>query len=393
MKYSTTDFLRTATTTAEHFGFKSVDRLRKDPACKTCPDPLPHTFTTTDLDNDSHRGVRASGIVSFCDEKLHALKSPVLLYSLDTNDATNETSLTLNVFNVQKSIAEALLIQASRALLSELGHEEHLVKINSLGDSESSTRYIRELTTYLRKRLDLMPDEARELMKQHPLLALMHLVEGGHDLAYKSPNPLEYLSDQSRKHFREIVEYLDMSEALYEIDPKMIGHHELYSDALFSIERTDIPADANPTDSILTVRGGRFDEYVYRKTRERIPAVGAVITLRNQKPVSRLPRATVTPSSIYVVQLGFGPKMRSLMIIDELRKAGIAVEHDLASDSLSTQLRNAEARGMRYTIIIGQKEFVERNVILRDLHERSQEQIPIDQMVKKLKRQNLASKV
>jgi histidyl-tRNA synthetase len=80
------------------------------------------------------------------------------------------------------------------------------------------------------------------------------------------------------------------------------------------------------------------------------------------------------------------------MIIDELRRAGINVHHDLASDSLSAQLRDAEERGMRYTIIIGQKEYVEKSVILRDLQERSQEQIPIDQMVKKLRRQNSAAR-
>jgi histidyl-tRNA synthetase len=388
MKYSTTDFLKAAATTAEHFGFRTVDKLRKEPDCKNCAAPLAHSLTKADIDTDSHGGVRPSGLISFCDEKLYAIKSPVLLYSLETDEASSETTLSLNVFNVQKSIAEALLIQASRALLSEIGHTDHLVRINSLGDTESNSRYVRELTTYLRKRLDLMPDTARELMKQHPFLALMSLIAEGHELAYKSPNPLEYLSDQSRKHFREIVEFLDMSEAPYEIDPKMVGHHELYSDALFAIESLT----EDETAPSVTTRGGRFDEYIYRKTKERIPAAGAVITLKNQRPVSRLPKAGLTPSSIYVVQLGFGPKMRSLMIIDELRRAGINVHHDLASDSLSAQLRDAEERGMRYTIIIGQKEYVEKSVILRDLQERSQEQIPIDQMVKKLRRQNSAAR-
>jgi histidyl-tRNA synthetase len=389
MKYSTTDFLKAATETAEHFGFRTVDKIKKDPLCKTCPTPLAHSIASDDICIDTHGGLRPEGVARFCEEKLHALKSPVLLYSIETNDTTNETALTLNIFNVQKSIAEALLIQASRALLSELGHQDHLIRVNSLGDSESSIRYVRELTTFLRKRLDLMPDTARELMKQHPLLALSSLIAEGHELAYKSPNPLEYLSDQSRKHFREIVEYLDMSEAPYEIDPKMIGHHELYSDALFAIETGET---IDPADNIITARGGRFDEYVYRKTKERIPAVGTVITLKNQKPVTRIPRVNLSPSSVYLVQLGFGPKMRSLIIIDQLRKAGITVVHDLASDSLSAQLRDAEARGMRYTIIIGQKEYVEQSVILRDLRDRNQEQITIDQLIKKLKRQNVPAR-
>ncbi len=75
------------------------------------------------------------------------------------------------------------------------------------------------------------------------------------------------------------------------------------------------------------------------------------------------------------------------MIIEQLKNAGIAVRHDLASDSLSTQLRDAEARGVRYTVIIGQKEFVDQTVILRDMKERNQENVPVDAMIKKLKKQ------
>ncbi len=385
MKYSTIDFLKTATHTAEHFGFRTVEKLRKDPACRECQSPLDHTIDTNDRMSDLHGGISMDGVITFCDEKLHALKSPVLLYTLASQPETNDTTLTLNIFNVQKSIAEAILIQASRSLLSELGHTDHVVRINSLGDSESALRYTRELTTFLRKRLDSLPETARELMKEHPYLALMSLVNEGHELAQKTPNPLEFLSDPSRKHFREIVEYLDMSDAPYEIDPRMIGHHELYSDAIFSIEDYgEIPQDT----PVLIARGGRFDDYLFRKTKSRIPAVGTVITLKNTKPASRIPKPKYPTSSVYVVQLGLGPKMRSLMVIDELRRAGIQVEHDLASDSLSTQLREAENKGASYTIIIGQKEYVEQTVILRDMKERNQEQISLDQLVRKLKRNN-----
>ena len=74
------------------------------------------------------------------------------------------------------------------------------------------------------------------------------------------------------------------------------------------------------------------------------------------------------------------------MLVDELRKAGISVFQNLASDSLSTQLRDAEARNVKYSVIIGQKEFVDGTVILRDMDARKQEPIPHDQLVRKLKK-------
>lgn len=383
MSYSPTEFLKVAHQTAEHFGFQTIDQLRKHPACKECAVSLPHTITATNKRTDSQSGLLSSGVVTYCEEKLHASGEPILLYSIDQVPRTGEPAVTFHIFNVERSIAEAILIQATRALATDLGHTEHTVRINSLGDKESLTRYTRELTNFLKKRLDHMPTQARELMKEHPLTALSYLIDQEHDLAFRSPNSLEFLSDPSRKHFREIIEYLDMSETPYEIDPKMMGHHEYYSDAIFSIDIKD----EDGTPSPLSIRGGRFNEFVFRNTRTKTPAVGAAIILKNTKTPNRIPRPKIGTPSVYVIQLGFGPKIRSLMLIDTLRQAGIPVIHNLASDSLSTQLRDAEARGVRYALIIGQKEFIENTIILRDLNIRNQEFVDQPTLIKRLKKQ------
>ncbi len=379
---SPTEFLKLAGNTAEHFGFRTVESLSKEPACKDCVVPLSHTITPDDHELDAVRGHLSRGVETYCQSGLYSLGGPVLLYSVDTTTHPNETAISFHIFNVQKSIAEAILIQTTRALANDLGYNDHVVRINSLGDTESMTRYSRELTNFLRKRLDAMSPNARELMKSHAMHALKALVDEEHELAYKSPNPLEYLSDQSRKHFRDIIEYLDMSETPYEIDPKMLGHHEYYSDALFSID----PVGIAQGEQNAIFRGGRFDTFFERKTRKKTPVVGAVAILKEKPAPARTPRIKLDTPAVYIIQLGFGPKVRSLMIIDQLRKANIPVMQDLANDSLSAQLRDAEQKGVKHVIIIGQKEFVDGTVILRDMEARKQEPIPHDQVVRRLKR-------
>lgn len=385
MDITATDFLKQATNTAEFFGFKSVDELQKHPQCKDCSKKLDHTASAQARKNDALYGMLTCGVTTLADNKLHEIEGPLFFYTVEQVPRTGETALSLQVFNVDKSIAEAVLIQATTALARDLGFENQSIRINSLGDRDSSVRYIRELTNYLKKRIDDMPDQARELMKEHSLTALQHLIEKEHDLAYRSPNPLEYLTDQSRKHFREIIEYLDMAEAQYEIDPKLIGHHECYSDALFSVDMLD--DDGNRvTEAPLMIRGGRYNEFVYRNTKKQIPAAGAVVVLKDKKAPARTPRAKLNIPNVYVVQLGFGPKIKSLILVDELRKAGINVHQNLASDSLSAQLRDAEKQAVEYTVIIGQKEFVEDGVILRNMSSRTQEQISTADLLTKLKR-------
>jgi histidyl-tRNA synthetase len=385
MEMTATEFLKQATSTAEYFGFDSVQTVMKKPACKSCVKKLPHTASATNRRTDALHGMLTAGMSTFCESKFHEIEEPVLFYTIEQVPRTGEAALSLQVYNVDKSIAEAILIHTTKALASSLGYENQSVRINSLGDRDSSTRYIRELTNYLKKRMDDMPEAARELMKEHTLTALSYLIEKEHELAYKSPNPLEYLTDKSRKHFREIIEYLDLAETQYEIDPKLIGHHECYSDALFSVDLLDDDGQRD-LDAPLLIRGGRYNEFVYRNTKKQIPAAGAVVVLRDKKAPVRTPRAKLAAPTVSVVQLGFGPKIRSLMLIDALRKEGINVHQNLASDSLSEQLRQAEDRGMKFTVIMGQKEFIDGGVILRNMSTRTQEQLSLEALMNKLRK-------
>lgn len=383
---SAQDFLRSSIQTAHHFGFHSLDALKQHPACRDCTEKVQHKATAAEKRNDALYGLLTGGMSSYFDNRLHGLNGPAFFYTTQEVPRTGETAIAFHVFNVKKSIAEAMLVQMLRALLSDIGFNNHTVRVNSLGDTDSVTRYMRELTNYLRKRIDEMPAPARELMKENSLAALMHLIEKDHDLARRGPSPLEYLTDQSRKHFREIIEFLDLSGTPYEIDPRLLGHHECYSDTLFAFDvrdENDAPFETDP----FYIRGGRFNTFVSRMSKAKTPAVGAVVVLRDKKaPVNFATPRNKHDSSVYLVQLGFGPKIKSLLLIDELRRAGIPVHQNIISDSLTEQLRLAEAKNARYAVIVGQKEYVEGNVILRDLHAQTQQNIPAGNIANILKR-------
>jgi histidyl-tRNA synthetase len=383
---SAQDFIRSATHTAHHFGFSPLEKLKDHPDCKNCVTKVQHKASAQDRKNDSMYGILTSGMCSYYDLKLNGIEGPSLFYTTEQVPRTGDIAVAFHIMNVKKSIAEALLIQTIRSFLNDLGYAQHSVRINSIGDQDSTVRYLRDLTNFLKKRLDEMPPQARELMKEHPMLALMHLVEKNHELAHKSPSPLEYLTDVSRKHFREIVEYLDMSSTPFEIDPKLIGHHDCYSEALFAF---DILSAENEKleQSPFSIRGGRYNTFVSKMTKTKMPAVGAVAIFKDKKAPAHIPTPRMKYSpEVYLVQLGFGPKVRSLLLIDELKRAGIQVHQNVVSDSLGEQLRSAEAKGARYAVILGYKEYIDGNVILRDLKQQSQENIPVASLTAHLKR-------
>lgn len=383
---NTAEFIKTGMDTARHFGFGLFDEIKggleKNTNKKTPPVKIP----SQERKIDSLGGVLTSGASLYFEH--HAIETghPVLFSTIEQMPRSEDISIGLHILGVGKSIAEALLIETTRSLLRDLGYTSHTVRINSLGDRESTNRYTRELSNFFRKRVEDLPPQARELLKQHAFSALAHLIEKEHELSFRTPSPLEYLSDGSRKHFREIVEYLDMAGARYEIDTRLMGHHQCYSDALFSIDIENELGQKIP-DTPITVRGGRYDEFVKRLTKTNMPATGAVITLKTKKAPARLPKTTGknTPS-VFVVQIGFGPKIKSLLLLEDLKRAHIPAYQALSSDSLSEQLQLAETYQVPYSLIVGQKEFVEGSIIVRDMRSRSQESVMLSALIPHLRK-------
>jgi histidyl-tRNA synthetase len=379
---SPTEFIKVATRTARHFGFDSLDDAKARHVAQEVKKPTPARISAADRKSDNLHGILTSGISSYFENNLHQATRPILFSSIEEVPRTGDLALALHAVGVGKSIAETLLIQTMRSILVDLGVHDHVVRINSQGDRESVNRYTRELTNFFKKRMEEMTPQSRDLMKDHVMSALGHLIEKEHDLAFRAPSPLEHLSDQSRKHFREIVEYLDMASVPYEIDSKLIGNHLCYSDALFTI----VPTAHTESETPILVRGGRYDEFVKRLTKQNVPATGAVMILRARKMPARIPKAETLTRSIFVVQLGFGPKIRSLMLMEDLKRADIPAYQELSSDSLGDQLRMAEHLDVPYSLIVGQKEYVEGTVIVRDMKSRSQESVRADSVVSHMRR-------
>ena len=97
------------------------------------------------------------------------------------------------------------------------------------------------------------------------------------------------------------------------------------------------------------------------------------------------PRIIKKPK-IYFIQLGFEAKLKSLSVIELLRKAKIPIAQSLNKDSLATQLSTAERLNVPYTIIFGQKEAMEGTVIVRNMENRSQDTISIEKLPEYLKK-------
>ncbi len=291
----------------------------------------------------------------------------------------------LEVIGTKKSIADALVIKTIAVILEEAGAKNLVVDINSIGDKDSRTAYLRELTAYYKKHLSSMPAEARERLKTNPLRLLDSKDPKMIAINVDAPESVAHLNPESKRHLKEVLEYLDEMGITYRLNKNLVRGLSYYTHTVFEI----IDEGDGETGPMALAGGGRYDYLgAMLGSKKEIPAIGAAIGMDRvvEAPwhTNLSPKINKKPKC-YFIQLGFEAKLKALPIIDILRKAHIPVLQSLTKDSLTSQLATAERSGVPYTLIFGQKEALENSVIVKDMQKHSQKTVKIDKLVEYLK--------
>ncbi|MBI2052099.1 MAG: hypothetical protein HYT38_00265, partial [Candidatus Sungbacteria bacterium] len=89
---------------------------------------------------------------------------------------------------------------------------------------------------------------------------------------------------------------------------------------------------------------------------------------------------------IFLVQLGDLAKKKSLKILEEFRKNGILLAESLGKHSIKTQMKLADKWEVKLTLIFGQKEALDNEIIIRDMTSGMQETIPLAKLISEVKK-------
>lgn len=300
--------------------------------------------------------------------------------------AQRERRVFLEIIGSQKSIAEATLIQTAIAILRDAGHERLSLSLNSAGDRESLGRFARELGNYYRKHVAALPQSCRTLVRKNPFCLLECLHEKCTMLSEEAPKSIGFLGDESRRHFKEVLEFVEELEIPYLINHRLFGSRAFGAETLFEISAPDANGKYFPF-----VSGTRYNALGKRLgLRCEAPSVGANLLLsRPAKEGKRVRRVLFRKPLAFFLQLGYFAKLKSLRIIELLRQSGIPLYQALTRDKLASQLSAAEHLKTPYTIIIGQREALENSVIVRNAVTRAQETVKIADLPQYAKRLKL----
>ena len=294
----------------------------------------------------------------------------------------------LEAIGEESSVIDAQVIQVFYNILSELKLKKIIVEVNSIGDESSRNRYRKVLVNYFRSRERLLCSDCRRRLKENPLRILDCKNEKCQEQIQHAPQILDYLSQDCRRHFKEVLEFLDEIELPYHLNPYLVRGLDYYSRTVF--EMFEGSEEGKKQGAL--VAGGRYDYLVKLLGGEETKAMGGALgvervaaLLKEKKVISDKLVDSFSPV-VFLAQLGHAAKRKSLKLLEDFRKVKIQTAESLGKDSLKAQLKIANKLGVRFTLLLGQKETLEGTIIVRDMKTGSQSTVKIEKIVKEIQK-------
>ena len=328
------------------------------------------------------------------------LPQPVRLYSigpvfrrekLQSGRYRESTQFNLEVIGEDKPMAEALLIAAAYNFLLDL-QANFQIQINSIGKADCRKDYSTKLNSFYKergRRSKLCNNCKKDLGKN--MMALLDCKEEGcQQVLSEAPQIADFLSEDSREHFAKVLEYLDELNIPYNFNPYLVRGLSYYNDTVFEIWPVNEDGMANNKQAL--AGGGRYDNLVESLGGRPTPSVGIAFGL--ERVVAKVKEKFELPDFkqevVFLAQLGEQAKIKSLILFEELRRAGYNVRQSFSTDSLKNQMEEAARLRSKISLILGKKEVMDETIMLRDMESGVQETVAFkkikDRLEKKVNR-------
>lgn len=147
------------------------------------------------------------------------------------------------------------VIKLAYDFLAKLKINDFILEINNLGSFDSRNKYILDLKKYFAKYKDELSDLSKERLDKNVLRIFDDKVDGEKDFVKKAPILWDYLSNEEKTNFNELLKLLDKFRIKYKINNFLVRGLDYYNDIVFEFVSNSEALGAKST----ILAGGRYD--------------------------------------------------------------------------------------------------------------------------------------
>jgi histidyl-tRNA synthetase len=177
-----------------------------------------------------------------------------------------------------------------------------------------------------------------------------------------APLLLDRLHPEDREHFEAVKALLDGAGLAYEVDPTLVRGLDYYTRTVFEFTSDALGAQSGVGG------GGRYDGLIEMLGGPPTPGNGWAAGIERILLAAQGLPAPVPVVDLFVASAKDDGRDLAFALASEARRAGLAVQQELAGRSLKGQLKQADRLGARYVAILG-----DEGISLKDMESGEQE--------------------
>ncbi|MBU0693842.1 MAG: histidine--tRNA ligase [Candidatus Omnitrophica bacterium] len=271
------------------------------------------------------------------------------------------------------------IIALSMKILEGIGIQEKQLLINSLGCLEDKEKFSQKIKKILNSKKDKLCPDCQRRLERNPLRVLDCKRQECRGVVTSLNLGKESLCSNCKSRFENLLFTLDNLKIKYTQTPYLVRGLDYYTNVVFEI----ISGSLGSQDALGA--GGRYNNLVRDLGGPDIPGIGfslgierILLALKTSQEEKKIKVFIITASETL---LGAGFK-----ILQRLREQNLACDMDYCGKSLKGQLRYACKRGAKYVVILGEEEWKEQCVMLKDMEKSVQEKVKIEDLAALLKK-------
>ncbi|MEK7102786.1 MAG: histidine--tRNA ligase [Patescibacteria group bacterium] len=266
-----------------------------------------------------------------------------------------------------------------------------ILHINSIGCLTCRGTYREVLAEYYRTKRNQICEDCKRRLVKNPLRLLDCKEEQCQPVKAGAPQIIDYLCEECKSHFEKVLEFLDVLEIPYSLNPHLVRGFDYYTRTVFEFY---LLQNDEETPTLALGGGGRYDNLI--EVLGGRPTPGCGFGLGIERIVNRLKQIQhdggevslpiQPPVDMFLAQLGEQAKRQAMVLFEDLVTEGFSVAEGFVKDSLKAQLELANKLNVRFTLILGQKELLDGTIIIRNMEGGEQEVVDIKKIIPILKK-------
>lgn len=287
--------------------------------------------------------------------------------------------LGVEVFGSNNPATDVETMALAMDLFHQFGLKEFKLVINSLGDKTSRDDYRAALIAYLEPHFDELSHDSQVRLHKNPLRVLDSKDKKDNEIVKNAPSILDFLNEESSKHFETVKTMLEALEIPFEIDHKMVRGLDYYNHTIF-----EIMSDADGFGSLTTLcAGGRYNGLVEEIGGPETPGFGFGMGLERLMIAldsENVEIPELNELDVYVVGLGDETNIETLKLVQNIREFGFSAERDYLNRKAKAQFKTAAKLNAKVVLTVGESELENQVVNFKVMKTGKQETVSMKEI-------------